>query len=288
MESWRRTAIERRERMESWRRAAIERKERIGALWREREEWRRTAVERRERMESWRRTAVERKSRIEDLSNTLETAREGHFMALARRGGRFGFVRRPEVGVLLNPDWMGRAWPRNAGEPALELRRNGRVVARVAAGEGAGGAVQLEAGPRTAFFRDVLYSVHDARTGEGLAALAAPSFARSRRVEGAVEDRDRPEVRGWVLDRGGPERSRRAAVYVDGVLRAVLRADGARPDVARWKGTGGRHGFSWPVPEGLAEGARIDVRDADTGRLLQGAPVRVEGGRAVASGRRGG
>ena len=222
------------------------------------------------------------------VSGTLETAREGHFLALARRGGRFGFGRRAEVGVLLNPDWLGRAWPRSAGEPALELRRNGRVVARIAAGERVGDAVQLaSAGPRAPLFRDVLYSVHDARTGEGLAALAAPAFARSRRVEGAVEGRDRPEVRGWVLDAGRPERSRRVAVYVEGRLRAVLRADRRRPDIARWKGTGGRHGFFWPAPEGLAEGVRIDVRDADTGRLLPGSPVRIEGGR-VAAARRGG
>ena len=252
----------------------IERDERIETLWRERE--------------AWRRTAAERRGRIEALSSTLDTAREGHFMALARRGGRFGFGRRPEVGVLLNPDWLARAWPRSAGAPALELRRNGRVVARVAAGDRVGDAVQLAAaGPRAPVFRDVLYSVHDARTGEGLAALAAPAFVRARRVEGAVEGRERPEVRGWVLDAARPERSRRVAVYVEGRLRAVLRADGRRPDIARWKGTGGRHGFFWPVPGGLAEGVRIDVHDADTGRLLPGSPVRVEGGRAAAAARRG-
>ena len=280
-EAWRHTAVERREQLEKWRQTAVGRREQL-------EKWRQTAVGRREQLEKWRQTAVERKARIDVLTNTLETAREGHFMALARRGGRLGFGGRPEIGVLLNPDWLGRAWPRSAAEPALELRCNGRVAARAAAGDRAGDAVQIEAGrPRAAVFRDVLYSVHDARTGEGLAALAVPAFVRARRVEGAVEDRDRPEVRGWVLDRGDPDRSRRVAVYVDGRLRAVLRADGRRTDIARWKGTGGRHGFSWPVPEGLAEGARIDVHDADTGRLLQGSPVRVEGGRAVAAGRRG-
>ena len=251
----------------------IERGERIDTLWRERE--------------AWRRTAAERRGRIEALSTTLETAREGHFMALARRGGRFGLGRRPEVGVLLNPDWLGRLWPRSAGEPALELRRNGRVIARIAAGDRVGDAVQVVAGPWAPSLRDALYSVHDARTGEGLAALAAPAFARSRRVEGAVEGREHPEVRGWVLDAGRPERSRRVAVYVEGRLRAVLRAEGRRPDIARWKGTGGRHGFFWPVPEGLAEGVRIDVRDADTGRLLEGSPVRIEGGRAVVASRCG-
>ena len=323
LEKWRHTAVERREQLEKWRHMAVERKARL-EKWRhtaverreQLEKWRHTAVERREQLEKWRHTAVERKeridvlwrergalwgdlkasrresaerkARIDVLSSTLETAREGHFMALARRGGRLGFGGRPEIGVLLNPDWLGRAWPRSAGEPALELRCNGRVVARAAGGDRAGDAVQMEAGwPRAAVFRDVLYSVHDARTGEGLAALAVPAFVRARRVEGAVEDRDRPEVRGWVLDRGDPERSRRVAVYVDGRLRAVLRADGRRTDIARWKGTGGRHGFSWPVPEGLAEGARIDVHDADTGRLLQGSPVRVEGGRAVGARRRG-
>ena len=323
LEKWRYTAVERREQLEKWRHMAVERKERL-EKWRhtaverreQLEKWRHMAVERREQLEKWRHTAVERKARIDVLwrergalwgdlkasrresaerkaridvlTSTLETAREGHFMALARRGGRFGFGGRLEIGVLLNPDWLGRAWPRSAGEPALELRCNGRVAARAAAGDRAGDAVQMEAGwPRAAVFRDVLYSVHDARTGEGLAALAVPAFVRARRVEGAVEDRDRPEVRGWVLDRGDPERSRRVAVYVDGRLRAVLRADGRRTDIARWKGTGGRHGFSWPVPEGLAEGARIDVHDADTGRLLQGSPVRVEGDRAVGALRRG-
>ena len=107
---------------------------------------------------------------------------------------------------------------------------------------------------------------------------------------GAVESRPTAEVRGWVLDGGSVERVRRVAIHVQGSLRAVLDAGGRREDIARRKGTGGRHGFEWRVPGEVAQGAgaRVEVFDAETGRPLRGSPLRIEGGgRAVASGGRG-
>ena len=84
-----------------------------------------------------------------------------------------------------------------------------------------------------------------------------------------------------------PARSTRGAVAieVDGRLGDVVAAGEPRDDIARWKGTDGRHGFVWAIPAAAAaDGVRVDVFDADTGRPLRGSPVRVEDGRATAAG----
>ena len=126
------------------------------------------------------------------------------------------------------------------------------------------------------------------RGREVLAALIVPARWRAPRVVGAVESRRLPQVRGWLLDPGDPERKRSVAIQSEGRLREVIVAEERREDIARWRGTGGYHGFLWDIPEDLAaaHGTRIDVFDADTGRPLRGSPIRIEGGRAVASGRR--
>ena len=108
------------------------------------------------------------------------------------------------------------------------------------------------------------------------------------RVVGAVENRDLLQVRGWLLDPVEPERKRSVAIHVEGRLREVVAAESRRDDIARWRGTDGYHGFLWEIPEDVAatDGARIDVLDAVTRQTLRGSPVRIEGGRVVASGRR--
>ena len=117
----------------------------------------------------------------------------------------------------------------------------------------------------------------------------APATRRARGLVSAVESHPQAEVRGWVLDPADSERSRTVAVLVEERLLEVVAADKQRNDIARWRGTNGRHGFRWRIPEGLAakDGMRIDVFDAETGRLLSGSPVRIEGGRAIASTRSG-
>ena len=233
-----------------------------------------------------RRESAERGGRIEALSakvealaDRLEASRKGHVMALARRASRLGFAK-PEVGVVLDRDWLDRISRQRGGGPVLELHRGRRIVARVTVRDPSCHVLEMGAGSHVPP-GGALYSLHDAETGEGLAALAAPSWRRSRRVEGAVEHPRRTEIRGWVLDPGRPERVRRAAIHVDGRFRGVVRAEEPRADVARWKKTGGRHGFRWSVPAAVAAaGARIDVFDADTGRPLRGSPIRVAGGEA--------
>ena len=76
-----------------------------------------------------------------------------------------------------------------------------------------------------------------------------PASRRARRVVGTVENRPRPEVRGWVLDPGNLARGRMVAIHVNGRLRRVVDADQRRADIARWKGSDGRHGFLWRIPE---------------------------------------
>ena len=210
----------------------------------------------------------------------------GCVMALSRHAKWVG-VDRLEAGVLLDPAWFERAEQRGASAPMLELRRNGHMLARTSVC-GLRETLCIATGSGLPRLAGALYSVHDAEDGGLLAALVAPAWWRALRVFGAVESRDRPQVRGWVLDRSEPGHCRRVAIHVDGRLRAVVVAGQRRDDIARWKGTGGRHGFVWPIPETVAttEATRIEVFDADTGRALRGSPLRVEEGRVVASRRR--
>ncbi len=271
------------------RRTLGEHAERIAAQWRKLDAAQRTLGERAERiaaqsrkLEAARQTVSGQAARIADLAADLDAARRGHLLALARRGRRGGFDALEAV-VRPLPAWLDEARGRGAG-PALELRRNGRVLARAAVPAPGGDTVRIPIPAARRGAAEALYSIHDAATGVALAALTAPALWRGRRVQGAVESRPRPEIRGWLLDADRPQQRRRVAVEVDGELRDVVVARRPRNDIARWLGTDGRHGFVWPLPAPAAEGARVDVLDADTGRPLRGSPVRVEGGQATAAG----
>ena len=228
---------------------------------------------------------IEREEWLEDLRKKVAAARLRPVMALARRRRRLG-LDRLEIDVRLNPEWLEQALERRDAEPEVELRRNGRPVARARVHDIVRHALRLPLSPRMRPFGETLYSIHDAATREALAALLVPARRWARRLEGAVENRPRPEVRGWVLDPKHPERCRRVAIHIDGWLSDVLQAGELRGDIARWKRTAGFHGFCWRIPRAVAQtdGTRLDVFDADTGQPLAGSPVRVEGGRVVASG----
>lgn len=232
---------------------------------------------------------IERNAQVRSLSAALDAARRSRpILALARRRQGAGRLRAPgrtrlEVSALFPPDW--RASTDESGRtPVFELRRNGRRAARAGAPAGDPPVLRLPVRAGGRLLGDTIYSLHDARTGDTLAAVVAPACWRARRIDGAVEDSGRPEARGWALDPDDPDRSRTIAVHLDGRPRAALVASAPRRDVAQWQGTGGRHGFAWPVPgAAAADGTRIDVFDAATGRPLRGSPIRIEGGRAVAS-----
>ena len=274
--------------LEAARHALVERNQRLTVTWQQLEAARRTLADRErqlaaagQQLEAARETAAGQASRIAALEADLETARRRHLAALARRGRRHGFDAL-EVVVRPTPEWLAEARERGAGA-ALELRRNGRVLARAAVPE-AGDTLRIPIGPSQRGAGEALYSVHDAATGAVLAVLATPTLWDARGVAGAVENRAQPEVRGWLLHAAHPERRRRVAFELDGRLADVVVAGERRDDIARWKGTDGCHGFLWPLPAPAAEGTRVDVFDADTGRPLRGSPVRVAGGQAVASG----
>ena len=274
--------------LEAARHTLTERNQRLTATWQQLEATRRTLAERErvlaatgKELETAEETVAGQSARIAELTAALDDARRGHLLALARRGQRRGFDR-VEVLVRPTPRWLAAARGRGPGA-ALELRRNGRVLARAAAPEAPDDTLRIPVAPSRRGAAEALYSVHDAATGTVLAGLTAPSLWHARGVEGAVETRPQPEIRGWLLDPARPGQRRRVAIEVDGRLRDVITAGEPRDDIARWKGTDGRHGFFWPVPAPAAEeGTQVDVFDAATGRPLRGSPVRVEGGRAVA------
>ena len=289
--------------LEAARHTLTERNQRLTATWQQLEATRRTLAERGQQLaatkrelagsrkelaaagkalETARETVAGQSARIAELAADLDAARRRHLVALARHGPRRGF-HSLEVLVRPTPEWLAEARGRGPG-PALELRRNGRVLARPALPDGASDTLRIPLGLSRRGAAEALYSVHDAATGAVLAALAAPSLWRARGVEGAVETRPRPEIRGWLLDAAHPGRRRRVAIEVDGRLCDVIAAGEPRGDIARWKGTDGCHGFAWRVPAPAAGRTRVDVFDAATGRPLRGSPVRVEGGQATAAG----
>lgn len=248
------------------------------------EESRREMEESQRGLEKSRWEVTQRDDRIRALSEEVEISRMGHVMAFAHRKSHFG-VDELEVNVLLNSAWLDQTRRRGRTEPILELRCNGRRVAKVQISDHSHGVVQIPVKPRINTKGDTLFSIHDTLSDEVLAGLVTSAFRKARQIVGGIESRERPEVRGWVLDENRPERSRRVALHLDGVLRGVVVADGRRDDIARSKNTGGYHGFLWRVPEGLPveDGTRIDVFDADTGRALEGSPMRIEGGRTIRS-----
>ena len=188
-----------------------------------------------------------------------------------------------ELRVMLDPAWVEETRQRGDLEAIIELRRNGRILAQSLPKDVFRDMVWVAKGLRIPTLGDILYSVHDATTGEILASLVAPAFRQARRIIGGVENRRQLDVRGWVLDPGCPERRRKVALHVDGRLLKVITADGKRADIAHQKGTDGNHGFLWRIPEGtpINEGTRIEVFDADTGRPLRGSPLRVNSGQVV-------
>ena len=96
-----------------------------------------------------------------------------------------------------------------------------------------------------------------------------------------LEKDTRPAVRGRLLDEADRNRSWGAAIHLNGSLQTVVSAADPRGDIARWKGTSGRHGVLWPGGRD-GDGTRIDVFDADTGQPLSGSPALLKGGQVVA------
>ena len=239
-----------------------------------------------ERLKASQQETAQCEQRIRTLYEEIDYFGAGHLMALGYRSWRLG-REEVEASILLNPHWLEEA--RRGGERGreLELRLGGREVARASLGGLSDNLVRMASGSRIHPIGESFYSIHDSVSGEMLAGLVSPSWRQARRVLGAVESSERSEVRGWALDPGSPERRRRIAVHVDGALRQVLVAGEHRGDIARWKRTGGHHGFRWHIPQDVAakDGTRMDVFDADTGLALRGSPLRIEGSGVVRSAR---
>ena len=78
-----------------------------------------------------------------------------------------------------------------------------------------------------------------------------------------MEKDTRPAVRGRLLDEADRNRSWGAAIHLNGSLQTVVSAADPRGDIARWKGTSGRHGVLWP-----------GGRDGDGTRSTSSTPTR--------------
>ena len=205
-------------------------------------------------------------------------------IAFSRNKSRIG-IENLELHIMFNPKWVEHMRQHPELKSTVDLRRNGRSLGRAFRQDSSHNMVWIAAGLRVPIVSDTLYSVHEVNTGDVLASLITPSYWRARRVVGALESRQQLDLRGWVLDLENPEQSRRVALHVDDHLYQVINADGKREDIARWKRTGGRHGFYWRIPESIPvkDGTIIDVFDASTGRPLHGSPVRIQAGQVIAS-----
>ena len=227
---------------------------------------------------------ADHEKRIHGLVEQLEIARTGHVMTLAHRRTRFG-IENLQVHVLLNPEWLEQVLQRPERGMALELRCNGRAVARTTVHELPRNLLRVSPGPRLIpLFGDMLYSIHDPATGESLTALLTPPFRLARRVRGAVESWSPREVRGWAADPDSADRYRRIAIHVNGQLRKVVEADEVRSDPPGHEEGGELRGFRWCCADSrvLKTGTRLDLFDADTGLHLKGSPVRIEDGQVLA------
>ena len=207
-----------------------------------------------------------------------------HAIALRRHRSRVG-VDRLEASLLLDPQWLAGAQKRHGSAAACVLRCNGRLVARISVAHDSQNALRVETALRAPLFGDVLYSVHDAFNEDALVSLASPAYPRAQRISGGVQSTQQAELRGWVSDPENPERARKVAIHVDGVLLDVIDAVPHNEESPTPRGATASHGFLWPIPEILASrsGTLIEVFDAGTGRPLRGSPIRLEKGRIVSA-----
>ena len=92
---------------------------------------------------------------------------------------------------------------------------------------------------------------------------------------GSLDRVARDCVEGWVQDEGQPGEAVTVRIYDNGLPLGVAVADRYREDLKQAGVGDGRHAFVFTVPSGLDPGVRhlIDVRRADDGRRLDGAPV---------------
>lgn len=107
-------------------------------------------------------------------------------------------------------------------------------------------------------------------------------------LHGHLESLEHATLRGWAFDEQTPGRSIFLDIEIDGAHLAVLRCDQARPDLAQLIGSGGRHGFRFPLPALLFDDRphRIAVRFANTDRHIVGSPVEVRFPKGVLTSRR--
>ena len=225
-----------------------------------------------------RKTVALRDESIQSLEKQLEIVRTGHVMSLAHRNLHFG-IEKLQVNVLLNSEWLAELQHRPNRTAIVELRCNGRAVARSTVWERPRYLLRITTKRSIFALGDTLYSIHDVSTGEALAGLVTPSLRRATRIVGAVENWSEQDIRGWARDPEDAERSRRIAIHVNGFLRTVVNTD-AEPSapVHHEEGLSNQE-FLWRVPAnvGLEAGIRIDLFDAETGLSLRGSPIHLGG-----------
>jgi len=88
---------------------------------------------------------------------------------------------------------------------------------------------------------------------------------------------------GWLHDSANPRRACEVEVRADGIAVARLKAESFRIDLLEQRIGDGFSGFQMPVPEFLLDGAEhiVEVREAATGYLLPGSPMRFKAGTVI-------
>lgn len=117
------------------------------------------------------------------------------------------------------------------------------------------------------------------RTADGSFSLknSPRSYTCGAFYEGALEAADCASITGWVWDANQPNTPLNVDIFIDGGLAATAAASTFRADLQAGGKGNGSHGFSFPTPPSLKDGAAhsVTARVTSTSFTLPGSPQGV-------------
>lgn len=98
-----------------------------------------------------------------------------------------------------------------------------------------------------------------------------------KHLHGQIESSDHATLSGWAFNEHAPGRPALLDIEVDGEHVAVVCCDLLRPEMARFVGSDGRHGFRFSLPVSLFDDRphRVAVLFANSDRHVTGSPLEV-------------